>query len=416
MTFCRRPWPLAGGAVGITDHDPQRSRCMPILNPLVVGIGSPPIPEAKAWGGSYNGAFGPLIDLSQAVPGYPPQAGLLRRLAEAAGDSNLCGYGPSLGDEALRAAYARHVSTLYQTSISATETAITGGCNQAFFASMIALARAGDAIILPSPWYFNHQMTLAMLGVEARALHCRAQAGFVPDAKDAEALIDDRVKAIVLVTPNNPTGAVYPAETIEAFRGLCQARGLTLVIDETYRDFLVGEPAAPHRLFDQADWPSVVVQLYSFSKSYCIPGHRVGAVVAGTDFLEELAKVLDNVQICPPRVGQTALTWALEALAEWRAHNRQEIGRRADALRQTLATSPTWSIDSIGAYFAYIRHPFADYSAAEIAARLAADRGVLGLPGSYFGAGQERHLRIAFANVSADQLTTLGSRLTGFDI
>jgi aspartate/methionine/tyrosine aminotransferase len=386
------------------------------LNPLVVGIGSPPIPEAKAWGQSYTGALGPLIDLSQAVPGYPPQAGLLRRLAGAAGDPNLCGYGPILGDEALRTAYARHVSTLYRTSISAAETAITAGCNQAFFASMIALARAGDAVILPSPWYFNHQMTLAMLGVEARALDCRPQAGFVPDARDAEALIDDKVKAIVLVTPNNPTGAVYPADTIEAFRSLCKARGLILVIDETYRDFLDSEPVAPHGLFDHLDWQSEVVQLYSFSKSYCIPGQRVGAVVASTGFLEELAKVLDNVQICPPRAGQTALIWALEALTEWRAHNRREIGRRAAALRETLATSQAWSIDSVGAYFAYIRHPFAHCSAAEIAARLAADRGVLGLPGSYFGAGQERHLRLAFANVGVDLLTTLGGRLSGFDV
>jgi aspartate/methionine/tyrosine aminotransferase len=389
---------------------------MAMFNPLVVGIGSPPIPEAKAWGLSYSGACGPFIDLSQAVPGYLPEAGMLRRLAEAAGDPKFCGYGPILGDAALRTAYARHVSRVYGTSISPAQTAITAGCNQAFFASMLAVARAGDAVILPSPWYFNHQMSLAMLGVEARALPCRPQAGFIPDPNDAEGLIDKTVKAIVLVTPNNPTGAVYPSETIDAFGDLCRAHGLALVIDETYRDFLGPDTSAPHELFGHPDWPSTVVQLYSFSKSYCIPGQRVGAVVASTAFLAELEKVLDNVQICPPRAGQTALIWALEALTDWRAYNAQEIGRRAQALREALVTSPAWPIESIGAYFAYIRHPFADFSAAEIAARLAADRGVLGLPGSYFGVGQERHLRLAFANVSADELTTLGDRLANFDI
>jgi aspartate/methionine/tyrosine aminotransferase len=389
---------------------------MTMFNPLVVGIGSPPIPEVKAWGCSYSGACGPFIDLSQAVPGYPPEAGMLQRLAEAAGDPQLSGYGPILGDAALRAVYARHVGTVYGMTLSPAQTAITAGCNQAFFACILALARGGDAIILPSPWYFNHQMSLAMLGIEARALPCRPQAGFIPDPKDAQRLIDKTVKAIVLVTPNNPTGAVYPAETIDGFRDLCRAHGLALVIDETYRDFLDLETSAPHHLFGDRDWPSTVVQLYSFSKSYCIPGQRVGAVVASAAFLAELEKVLDNIQICPPRAGQTALIWALEALTDWRAHNAQEIGRRAQALRAALATSPAWPIESMGAYFAYIRHPFADYSAAAIAARLAAGRGVLGLPGSYFGAGQERHLRLAFANVSADELTTLGDRLANFKI
>ncbi len=85
---------------------------------------------------------------------------------------------------------------------------------------MMALARAGDNVLLPTPWYFNHEMTLTMLGVEPRALPCDPAAGFVPDVATAEALIDARTRAIVLVTPNNPTGAVYPPQTIAAFAAL----------------------------------------------------------------------------------------------------------------------------------------------------------------------------------------------------
>ena len=108
----------------------------------------------------------------------------------------------------------------------------------AFFVAMMLLAHRGDAVLLPTPWYFNHQMSLDMLGIEPRPLPCRADAGFVPRVEDAEALIDDKVRAIVLVTPNNPTGAVYPAHVIESFAQLCRKRGIYLVIDETYRDFL----------------------------------------------------------------------------------------------------------------------------------------------------------------------------------
>ena len=110
---------------------------------------------------------------------------------------------------------------------------------------MMALARAGDAVILPTPWYFNHKMTLDLLGIEAIPLPCLAEAGFVPEAAAAARLVGPRTRAIVLVTPNNPTGAVYPPATIRDFAELCRERGLALVIDETYRDFLPagGSPA-----------------------------------------------------------------------------------------------------------------------------------------------------------------------------
>ena len=81
---------------------------MASCNPLLIEVASPPIPEAKVWGQSYDGTRGLFIDLSQAVPGYVAERGMLQRLAKAAGDPNLSGYGPILGDDALRQAYARH--------------------------------------------------------------------------------------------------------------------------------------------------------------------------------------------------------------------------------------------------------------------------------------------------------------------
>jgi aspartate/methionine/tyrosine aminotransferase len=386
------------------------------INPLLVDTGTPPIPEAQGWLRDYSGSHGPAIDLSQAVPGYPPHDGILTRLAEAAGDARLAGYGSIFGDAPLREAYAAHVSQVYGAGIDAGCVAITAGCNQAFVIAALALAKAGDAVLLPSPWYFNHQMTLAMLGIEPRALPCRPEAGFVPDPAEAERLIDDRVRAIVLVTPNNPTGAVYPPQTIAAFAALCRRRGIALIVDETYRDFLPNGATAPHGLFADPDWGDTVVGLYSFSKSYCVPGHRLGAITAEPAVIAQIGKVLDCIQICPARAGQAAVAWAIPALAAWRESNRGEISARTAAFRVTFAALPGWRVESLGAYFAYVAHPFAGLPAPRVAAALARERGVLALPGDYFGPGQDGHLRVAFANADQAAIGLLPERLAGFTL
>ena len=379
------------------------------LNPHLLDTGSPPIPEIQACGARYDGSRGPLLNLCQAVPAYPPPPEMLAQLAEAAGSPAAAGYGPISGDAALREAYAEHLRGIYGDGISAQEVGITAGCNQAYFVAMMALAQRGDAVLLPTPWYFNHSMTLDMLGIEARPLPCRAQSGFVPDPDDAEALIDDRVRAIVLVTPNNPTGAVYPAEVIRRFHELCQRRGLWLVLDETYRDFL---PAGQDRLHDlpAGCWPDNLVQLYSFSKSFAVPGHRLGAVTAPAAFHAELSKVMDCVQICASRAGQAAVAWGLPALTAWREANRAEMNDRAAALRAAFARLPGWRLEALGAYFAYVRHPFGETSAWQVARHLAEEHGLMCLPGPAF-AGEEGHLRIAFANVDSAAIEEMVERL-----
>jgi aspartate/methionine/tyrosine aminotransferase len=385
---------------------------MPRLNAHLLDTATPPIPEAKGWARAYTGAAGPLIDLSQAVPGYPPHADLLARLGAAGADRDSAGYGPILGDAVLREAFARETRSLYGGDIASEEIAITTGCNQAFFVSMIAVAAAGDNVILPSPWYFNHKMALDMLGIEARALPCDPDAGFVPSVADAEALIDARTCAIVLVSPNNPTGAVYPAETLAAFAALCHRRGLWLVLDETYRDFI---DTVPHGLF-QGAWRDVLIDLYSFSKSYCIPGHRLGAIIAGPDVIGEIEKVLDTVQICAPRVAQGPVAWAIDGLRSWRAANTAEISRRADAFRAAFDGVNGWRVDSVGSYFAFLRHPFSDRTAADVVRALVEQRGVLCLPAPYFGPGLETHMRVAFANADIDKIAALRQRFAGFEV
>ncbi len=386
------------------------------LNPDMHATFPPPVMEARRWleGVSFPPER-PLINVSQAAPMDPPPEGLRRALAEAAlNDPAAHLYGPVLGLPALRDEIAAQWSVAYGGVISAKEVAITQGCNQAFCATLATLARAGDEVILPTPWYFNHKMWLDMQGVGAVPL--ATGPGLIPEVEAAARLITDRTRAIVLVTPNNPGGVEYPAATLRAFFDLARANGIALIVDETYRDF-DARTGAPHDLFQDPDWRGTLVHLYSFSKAYRLTGHRVGAIVADAARLAEVEKFLDTVAICPSQLGQIGALWGMRNLSQWVAGERAEILDRRAALEAGFARLPDWQLLGCGAFFAYVRHPF-PIASPELAKRLVREAGVLLLPGTMFrpedDANGAHELRIAFANIDAVGIGALIDRLAAF--
>jgi aspartate/methionine/tyrosine aminotransferase len=381
-------------------------------NPLLAAVAAPPIAEAHRWieGRSFP-AGKPLIDVAQAVPGYPPPKALSDHLASVIGEAASARYTDIAGLPALRAGLAADMGEFYGAKIEASDVSITAGCNQAFCLSIMALAAAGDDVILPLPYYFNHQMWLDMQGIGARHLPFRPDRGGVPDPADAVALIGPRTRAIVLVTPNNPTGAIYPLAVIAQFYELARSRSIALIIDETYRDFMPAE-GAPHNLFAEPGWRDTLIQLYSFSKVYCLTGYRVGSIITGPALGDEIAKAMDTIAICAPRIGQLAAIYGLGHLGDWRRQNTRLMRDRLEAVRQALARNDLgYRLISAGAYFAYLAHPFGPRPAMAVARRLADEQNVLALPGSMFGPGQEGFLRIAFANAEAAVMPELARRL-----
>jgi len=385
------------------------------VNPAMAATEAPPVMEARRWlDGAIFPEDRPLINVSQAAPVDPPPKALREALAEAAlNDDSAHLYGPVLGLPDLRAEVARRFAEAYGGEIAPEQVAITAGCNQAFAAAMATIAGAGDEILLPTPWYFNHKMWLDMAGVEAVPLP--PGPGLVPNPADAAARITARTRAIVLVTPNNPAGVEYPAETVAAFAELARAHGLALIVDETYRDF-DARTGAPHALFADAAWDDTLIQLYSFSKAYRLTGHRVGAAIASRARLAEVEKFLDTVAICPPQLGQRAALWGMRNLTQWLGGERAEILDRRAAIAEAFAgLAPLgWAVEGCGAYFAYVRHPFDEPSDA-LAQRMVREAGVLCLPGTMFmpeGEGRQ-HLRIAFANVDRAGIAELAERLRG---
>lgn len=377
-----------------------------------------PIVESRRWvEGVTFSQDRPLLNVSQAAPADPPPLGLRQALAEAAlnqDDAHL--YGSVLGRDDLRQALAGQMSSHYAASISADHIGITSGCNQAFAATIASLCGEGDEVIIPVPWYFNHKMWLDLSGVTACPLEVGAD--MLPDPKSAEALITPRTKAIVLVTPNNPTGVEYPAGLLRAYYDLAKARGLTLIVDETYRDF-DSRSGPPHDLFQQTDWGETLIHLYSFSKAYRLTGHRVGAIAASPDRLFEMEKFLDTVTICPSQLGQIGAHWGIHNLQTWLAGERDEILARKQAILEgfPLLEAKGWRLLGCGAYFAYVEHPF-EQSAEEIAKRLVPEASILMLPGTMFmpagNKSAERQFRIAFANVDASGIAELFARLSHY--
>ena len=386
------------------------------LNPAFAATEPPPVMEARRWTfGVTFPADRPLINISQAAPVDSPPLGLRQALADAAlNDPNAHLYGPVLGLPALREEIAKQWSATYGGTIVPSQVAITQGCNQAFCTVMATLAGPGDEVILTTPWYFNHKMWLDMASVKTVALDTGPT--LIPSAEAAAALVTDRTRAIVLVSPNNPGGVEYPAETLAAFRDLCRARGLALIVDETYRDF-DSRTGAPHDLFADPDWADTLIQLYSFSKAYRLTGHRVGAVVASQARLAEVEKFLDTVAICPSQLGQIGALWGMRNLGQWLAGERDEILARRKAMTEGFKSLPGWKLLGCGAYFAYVEHPF-DMASDALCKRLVAEASLLMLPGTMFqpegSAAGRRQIRIAFANVDAKGIAEVIRRLADF--
>ena len=352
----------------------------------------------------------PLLNLSQAAPSFAPAKVVAERVEAVAYEPDGARYVPQQGLPALREALAEELTELYPGRVGTEEVLITAGCNQAFCVIASALTEPGDNMVVALPYYFNHDMWLQVEGIERRYLD--PGKGLMPAVADADKLIDDRTRAIVLVSPGNPSGVTLPPELIGSFHDLAVARDLTLVLDETYRSYR-GTDSPAHDLYARPAWGDNVVTLHSFSKDLAIPGYRVGAAVAHTDVLAEAMKLVDCVAICAPRIGQEAALAGLRFAGDWRAEQVERIAERHHQFVSMMAARPGgFELVSSGAYFGWIRHPYPDSSSLDVVADLLSTNDILIIPGTAFTPTDEQMLRFSFANLSAAEIDELGDRLS----
>ncbi len=273
---------------------------------------------------------------------------------------------------------------------------VTAGAMEAMFIIMQTLLDPGDEVIMPSPGFASYCHHVRIAGGEPKFLPLNEDKDW--DMTDIEPLITRKTKAIVVTSPNNPTGSVFSKETIERVVALARKHGLYVISDEIY-DHLIYDDAeyyVPSMMLDQYDR---IISVYSLSKRYHMTGWRVGYIVATDDVIDNLIKVHDAATICASSVSQCGAIAAIKNDGSIVPGVKSKMEIHRELICQELDTLPEVFeyVKPQGAYYIFPRI-VADYGndTEGFAKKLIKETGVVTVPGDAFGPDGEGHLRMAF--------------------
>ncbi|WP_367026366.1 pyridoxal phosphate-dependent aminotransferase [Methylococcus sp. ANG] len=335
-----------------------------------------------------------VISLGQGVAWYGPPRRALERMREFGEGPGQHRYGPVEGLPELRALMREKLERENGISLSGRTVLVTAGANMGFLNALFAIADAGDEIILPSPYYFNQEMAVRMLGCTPVQLPTDDR--FQLDLDRLERAITPRTRVVVTVSPNNPSGAVYPEAALRAVNALCRERGLFHVTDETYEYFVYD--GARH--FSPASLPDSAghtISLYSLSKAYGFASWRIGYMLIPRALEPAVLKVQDTNLICAPLVSQHAAVGAMETGS---AYCREKLATTARVRRIVLDALAGLGErcrvpEAQGAFYVLVRIERGG-DAFALAERLIREFGVAVIPGTAFGLDGGCYLRIAY--------------------
>ncbi len=336
------------------------------------------------------------ISLGQGVVSYGPPPEAAQAIATFFANPDLHKYQDVQGIPELRAAIAHKLAAENKIQLDGDhQVVVTAGSNMGFVNALLAITQPGDEIILQTPYYFNHEMAIAM--ASCRAVLVPTDENYQLQIEAIQAAVTPRTRAIVTISPNNPTGAVYPSEALQAVNALCQERGIYHISDEAYEYFTYDgvEHVSPAR-FDPGCQHTI--SLFSLSKAYGFASWRIGYMVIPAHLLESIQKIQDTILICPPVVSQYA---ALGALSAGQAYCAKKLVAIA-AVRQSVLTS-LQSLQGFctvpkaeGAFYVLLKLN-TPLSAMTLTERLIKEYGVAVIPGTAFGMEQGCYLRVAYA-------------------
>lgn len=364
----------------------------------------PVIPLVAQWSRQVNGT----LSLAQGVVSYDPPSAIADMIAavDPAGE-DICRYGPANGFEPLvRMIQAK---LLAENSIPTDRQSVvcTAGSNMAFLAAILSIASVGDQILLVRPYYFNHQMAIQMVGCESRYADCLPNYQLDIDAIASQ--LTPRTRAVVTVSPNNPSGAVYSRSSLTELNRLCEQNGVFHIHDEAYEYFTLGEESH----FSPASLPGAeihTISLFSLSKAYAMAGWRLGYAVLPTALQAAVTKVQDTNLISVPGITQRA---AMVALGAGKAWCQPRIAGLESARRMTLEvlSKTNCSLSNpAGAFYILATLP-EKLDDVKLCKYLIEQHRVAVLPGSTFGVQNVCTLRVSFGGLAPDQLGEALARL-----
>ncbi len=334
------------------------------------------------------------ISLGQGVAWYGPPEKAMQYVERFAGDAENHKYKLVQGIPELLGMIEEKLVRENGFDLSGSRIVVTAGANMGFVNAVQAITDPGDEVILQLPYYFNHEMAITIADCKTVCVGTDDDYQLRPDA--IEQAITERTRAVVTISPNNPTGVVYRREDLERVNAICRRYGVYHISDEAYEYFTWdgAEHFSPGSIPDSAEH---TISLFSLSKGYGFASWRIGWMVIPEGLFEPIRKIQDTNLICPPVVSQWAAVGAME---EGREYCREKLVRTAkvreivlDALGRIgdIVTVPR----ADGAFYFLLRvHEGVD--SMELAKRLVEEYRVAVIPGMTFGMESGCYLRVAY--------------------
>jgi aspartate/methionine/tyrosine aminotransferase len=339
------------------------------------------------------------ISLGQGMVSWGPPPAAIDAAREAAGLMASQRYGPVEGSPELVAALGRKLREENGLDLEGSRILVTAGSNMAFLSVVQAITSTGDEIVLPSPFYFNHDMAVRIAGCMPVIVPTDAQYQIDPEA--LARAITPRTRAIVTVSPNNPAGAVYPAEALRAVNELCAARGLLHISDEAYEYFTWDDS----RHFSPASLPGAgahTISLYSLSKAYGFAGWRIGYMAIPEALNEAVYKVQDTVLICPTVVAQAAALACVQEGRAWTARFLDPLRAvRREVLDLFTSIADICDVPMPGGAFYCLPRVRTPLTAMTVMERLVREHKVAAIAGETFGL-RGCYLRVSYGALEGE--------------
>ena len=392
----------------------------PAISPIprrVRSVVMPPIDALNTRMAEINAAGGDVISLGQSVPFFGPPPEMIDAVRDAL-DSfgpRLHTYGPDAGIPELREALARKLADFNGVEVDPDrQLLVTPGSNQAFMVTMMTILDPGDEVAIASPYYFNHHMAIELCRGVVREIPLSEENGFQMTLEDVEGVLTPRTKAVVIISPNNPTGTVYDPEEVVAIARSLTERGIYVITDDAYEVFCYdgARHVSPRAVVESSE---LLITLGSLSKTLGMTGWRIGYIAADPGLITQALKVQDATAICAPIVAQVAALAALEQMPAYPQRMIGELSERRDLLQTVVDESPAlhWHRTD-GALFAMVRADAVGGDRRELESELLEQAHVLTVPGRAFGSQWSDFIRISYGCSPRDRYEEALERVARF--
>lgn len=341
-----------------------------------------------------------LINLGSGTPDFLPPQFVFDAMQQTLADGKIQ-YTAWTGIPELRAAIAQKLRTENNIPVPPEEILVTSGAQEALMVTLMALADAGDEILTPSPNYDEYTRDAKILGATLVDVPTKIDNNFTINAADLEAAITPKTKAIIVVTPNNPTGTVLPKSILLDIGKLAQERDLLLISDEIYEYYTFDG----HRHVSMASLPGMqerTITINSFSKSFAMTGMRLGFIAAPPALLEAMLPFHHAMMICANVVTQYGGLAVLSQPRDWFKAHLAEYNRRRQLWMETLKAIPLPYSEPQGAYYVFIDIRPTGLTSAQFVSRARKEARLVFQPGTIGGSAGEGFIRGALTKGSPE--------------